>query len=328
MAAFTGRRRRGSEGRRKAKKKKHSSSKNKSEKSLRTQLTFYLHWCLFFFLLLDLPGASSLTVTGQKGGNITLPCNSSNREDLYMVLTFGSKTAYGTGQSKYYEHRVHKSGNCNLILQDLKTTDAGKYNFKVYASGQLLGSYIFDICVNVHVTARVGEEVMFDDLPRDAESVECLTNTSSIDVWRREQGVLTDRLTDSDGHLIIKNFRSSDAGTYRVLDSTGGVLVTVTLTEWGTESKDKQDSTRDDKTESTKRVYVCIAVLVLLALIAFTLFMIHRCLNRNKAQEVPMQETAQGPGSPNNSSGHLVVCFQCQQICGGSCQHIIPDCIS
>ncbi|KTF89872.1 hypothetical protein cypCar_00022300 [Cyprinus carpio] len=254
MAAFTGRRQRGSEGRRKAKKKKHSSSKNKSEKSLRTQLTFYLHWCLFFFLLLDLPGASSLTVTGQKGGNITLPCNSSNREDLYMVLTFGSKTAYGTGQSKYYEHRVHKSGNCNLILQDLKTTDAGKYNFKVYASGQLLGSYIFDICVNVHVTARVGEEVMFDDLPRDAESVECLTNTSSIDVWRREQGVLTDRLTDSDGHLIIKNFTSSDAGTYRVLDSTGGVLVTVTLTEWGTESKDKQDSTRDDKTESTKRV--------------------------------------------------------------------------
>uniref|UniRef100_A0A9R1SSG0 Uncharacterized protein n=2 Tax=Cyprinus carpio TaxID=7962 RepID=A0A9R1SSG0_CYPCA len=83
----------------------------------------------------------------------------------------------------------------------------------------------------IHLTARVGEEVMFDDLPRDAESVECLTNTGSIDVWRREQGVLTDRLTDNDGHLIIKNFRSSDAGTYRVLDSTGGVLVTVTLTE-------------------------------------------------------------------------------------------------
>lgn len=92
-------------------------------------------------------------------------------------------------------------------------------------------NYVLSLCFSsVNLTARVGEEVMFDDLPRDAESVECLTNTGSIDVWRREQGVLTDRLTDSDGHLIIKNFRSSDAGTYRVLNSTGGVLVTVTLT--------------------------------------------------------------------------------------------------
>lgn len=78
-----------------------------------------------------------------------------------MVLTFGSKTAYGTSQSKYYEHRVHKSGNCELILQDLKTTDAGKYILKVYVNGQLLGSYIFDICVNGKVKTDLNIDLGF-----------------------------------------------------------------------------------------------------------------------------------------------------------------------
>ncbi|XP_052389126.1 uncharacterized protein LOC127935362 [Carassius gibelio] len=211
--------------------------------------------CLLFFLPSGLSGEhfSYSSLTGPLGGSITLPCNYSDAEDFSPVLTCGIQTAYGTGQSKYYEHRVLKTGTCDLTLHDLKTTDAGRCHLKGYVNDQLLRSYIFDISIDVPLTARIGEEVMFDDLPRDAESVKHLSNTSSIDVWRREQGVLTDRLMDKDGHLIIKIFRLRDAGTYRVLNSTGGVLVTVTLTEWSTASKDKQDSTRHDNTKVTAR---------------------------------------------------------------------------
>ncbi|XP_016102566.1 uncharacterized protein [Sinocyclocheilus grahami] len=275
---------------------------------------------LFLFV-----GASSLTVTGQKGGYITLPCNSSYRGDLSTVLTFGSTTAYGNRQDEHFRGRVHKSGNCNFVLQPLNTTDAGKYTLHVNANG-LPKSYSHDVRVNVNLTARIGEEVKFDDLPRDAESVEHFTNTDLIDVWRKGQGFLTDRLTDKNGRLIIKNFTSSDAGAYRVLNKTGGILVTVTVTtESGTASKDIQDRTRDDKTKGTERAHACIGVVVLVALIVFAVFMKHRCLNRNKEQGVPMQETVQGPRSPNNSNGYLVVCFQCHQLCRGSCQHIISD---
>ncbi|XP_016102567.1 uncharacterized protein [Sinocyclocheilus grahami] len=280
---------------------------------------------MHFFLLFVLPGASSLTVTGQKGGYITLPCNSSYRGDLSTVLTFGSTTAYGNRQDEHFRGRVHKSGNCNFVLQPLNTTDAGKYTLHVNANG-LPKSYSHDVRVNVNLTARIGEEVKFDDLPRDAESVEHFTNTDLIDVWRKGQGFLTDRLTDKNGRLIIKNFTSSDAGAYRVLNKTGGILVTVTVTtESGTASKDIQDRTRDDKTKGTERAHACIGVVVLVALIVFAVFMKHRCLNRNKEQGVPMQETVQGPRSPNNSNGYLVVCFQCHQLCRGSCQHIISD---
>ncbi len=42
--------------------------------------------------------------------------------------------------------------------------------------------------------------------------------------------VLTDRLTNKNGRLTIKNFSSSDAGIYRVLNSGGGIHINLTLT--------------------------------------------------------------------------------------------------
>lgn len=266
-----------------------------------------LLWCLTFLLFI-FPGASSLTVAGQIGGSITLPCNSSNREDFSTLLTFGPKIAYGFNQDKYYEDRVHESGSCDLILQDLKSTDAGKYISKVYASGQLPNIYTYDIHVYVTLTGQKGEELMFDDLPREAENVTHLTNASCTEVWRRGQGVLTDRLIDKNGCLTIKNFTSSDAGTYRVLNSTEEILVTVRVTEFRTESKDKLDSTHEDETLDTERVpvwgWILIGMVALVALIVFAAIMIRQRLNRNEDsyQEVQMTETVQGPRSPNNSN--------------------------
>ncbi|XP_052388686.1 uncharacterized protein LOC127935119 isoform X1 [Carassius gibelio] len=288
-----GRQRSGSEDRRKAKKRKHSSSKNRSEKSLRTHLrthlNIYLHWCLLFFLPSVLPGADSLPVVGEIGGSITLKCNSDNTQD--PILTFGTRIAYGVNQDEHFRDRVHKTDTCDLILQDLKTTDAGKYLLTLYVEGEPLCSYSYEVRVDVNLTALIGEEVMLADLPGDAESVEHLTNTGSTEVWRRRMGVLTDRLMDKDGHLIIRSYTLRDAGTYRVLNSTGGVLVTVTLTE----SKYEQDSTRDDNTKGTERHHVWVWMMALVAVIAFTGFMIYRCLNRNKAQGVLMKEIVQLP---------------------------------
>ncbi|RXN15546.1 nurim [Labeo rohita] len=50
---------------------------------------------------LEIEGAASLPVTGQKGGTITLPCFLSNREDFTTVLRFGPKT-----QSKKTQYEI------------------------------------------------------------------------------------------------------------------------------------------------------------------------------------------------------------------------------
>lgn len=104
--------------------------------------------CSTLFLFL---GVACLTVDGQKGGNVTLPCNLPNLNDLSIVLTFGSLYAYGVRQSAEFKGRVHKSGACDLVLQGLKTTDAGTYHLKIYDNGQLILNRSYE----VHVTCKV-----------------------------------------------------------------------------------------------------------------------------------------------------------------------------
>ncbi|CAM4640435.1 unnamed protein product [Leuciscus chuanchicus] len=124
--------------------------------------------------------------------------------------------------------------------------------------------------LKVNLTVRKGEELEFDDLPLEAETVEHCNGTVWSEIWRSGRGVLNDRLNDSNGRLVIREFRSSDAGIYRVLNSTGGELVTVNVTESGTESEGNLNSTDDHRTDDTKqhsaRVWI-VALLVLIALI-------------------------------------------------------------
>ncbi|XP_058609742.1 uncharacterized protein LOC131525804 [Onychostoma macrolepis] len=232
-----------------------------------------LYWCLIISLLFIFLGAASLPVEGRKGGSITLPCSLTKRENLSTVLTFGPITAFGAGQDGHFSGRVHKSGSCDLILQDLKTTDAGKYILKVYDDSGLI-SNSYDVHVNVTLTGQKGEELMFE-LPREAENVTHLTNAGCTEVWRRGRGVLTDRLTHKNDCLTIKNLSSSDAGLYRVLNKSGGILVTVTVTESSTGSKDKLDSTHEDETHDTGRVPVWVGIVIgVVALVALIVFAI------------------------------------------------------
>lgn len=79
-----------------------------------------------------------------------------------------------------------------------------------------------------NLTGRKGEELVFDELPREAEKVMHQTDTSPKVMWKRgqERGKL---LTDTNGALTISDFSSSDAGNYLVLNSSGGILNTVTV---------------------------------------------------------------------------------------------------
>lgn len=212
---------------------------------------------LFLFL-----GVAAVPVAGEKGGNITLKCGLKTSVNLSVRLTHGPIIAYGYQQDNQYKGRVHESGLCDLILEDLKTTDAGMYKMGIHGNGDPvflsyevlvngkvktdfnidLGCLLFSFSTHQHVTlilsfhcssdtltAQKGEELVLGDLPRDAESVQHQTDTGWTEVWKRGKGVLSDRLTDNDGHLIIRDFRSSDAGEYRVLNKTGGILITLTV---------------------------------------------------------------------------------------------------
>lgn len=80
-----------------------------------------------------------------------------------------------------------------------------------------------------NLTGRKGEELVFDELPRNADTVMHQTDTGLEVMWKRgqERGKL---LTDTNGSLTIRNFTPRDAGTYLVLNSSGGILNTVTVT--------------------------------------------------------------------------------------------------
>lgn len=91
-------------------------------------------------------GAASVTVHGSKGGSVSLPSMSIG-DHLSYRLTFGSKVAYGSQENEQYKGRVNESGH-GLIIQDLKTTDAGIYTLSVYENGNSIDTLRYQILVN------------------------------------------------------------------------------------------------------------------------------------------------------------------------------------
>ena len=64
----------------------------------------------------------------------------------------------------------------------------------------------------------------------NADKVKTKSSGEWKEVWSRTDGVQSDQMNETDGNLIIKSFKATDAGTYRVLDSEGEILITVTVT--------------------------------------------------------------------------------------------------
>ncbi len=79
---------------------------------------------------------------------------------------------------------------------------------------------------------KIGEELNLDVLLSNTDKVQHQSRRSTewMKVWSRTDGVQSEQLNIRDGNLIINEFTARDAGSYRVLDFEGNILITVTVT--------------------------------------------------------------------------------------------------
>ncbi|XP_056116207.1 uncharacterized protein LOC130092383 [Rhinichthys klamathensis goyatoka] len=224
-------------------------------------------------------------VTEKKGENVTLSCESDDREITVVKLSRLSKNILvcENEECKSENGRVCKEGSCDVIINDLIYSDAGKYILLVYYYNndqREVKRQIREYHLHIHdeISVKKGEDLKLDVLLINADKVERNSRSGWTEVWRRGHGVRghgvsSDRLTVSDQTLIIHDFTVTDTGTYRALDSNNEALITVTVTESRTESKGKLDNT-DDDTEQISVWYwissggmIVYAVLLVLTLI-------------------------------------------------------------
>ncbi|XP_042632088.1 uncharacterized protein LOC122148753 isoform X2 [Cyprinus carpio] len=160
----------------------------------------------------------------------------------------------------------------------------------------------YQLHIHDEISMKIGEELKMSVLLSNADKVETNSSGEWKEVWSRTDGVLDHHLTDTDGNLTIKGFTANDTGTYRVLDSEGEILITVTVTESRTESKGELD---DDKTYDPKYMYVVAVVFgVLVTLIIFVVIKKHQHQQRN-----PEHDPDPGPiKSPEHLAAPLITC--------------------
>ncbi len=75
-------------------------------------------------------GMHSNSVTGKKGGNITLQCELENNTIIILIRRSKSVLRCQTGQCNKKTENVQgicKEGVCDIIIKNLSFSDAGKY---------------------------------------------------------------------------------------------------------------------------------------------------------------------------------------------------------
>ncbi|XP_026103856.1 uncharacterized protein LOC113075370 [Carassius auratus] len=204
-------------------------------------------------------GTKLLHVTGKKGDSVILPCEFGARQISHFYLSSWSKTIYGCENEECESEngRVFKQGNCDVVIKDLSFSDAGKYVLRIYYNNaqSMLERLTLEYYLHIQdeISVKMGEELKLDVLLTDTEKVVHQNKMSSewTVVWERRAGVRSDRLTVRDGNLTINELTVTDEGIYQVLDFDDEILITVTVTGSGTDSKENHT---DDKTDDTKQV--------------------------------------------------------------------------
>ncbi|XDV33540.1 hypothetical protein PO909_003921 [Leuciscus waleckii] len=134
-------------------------------------------------------------------------------------------------KNKSENDRVFKKGSCDIIIKDLIFNDAGKYILTVhYNNAPESQIRTYHLQIHDEISVKKGEPLKLDVLLSNADKVERNSSEGWTEVWTRGHGVDSDRLTDRDGNLTINEFTANDTGTYRVLDSEGEILITVSVT--------------------------------------------------------------------------------------------------
>ncbi|XP_016300203.1 uncharacterized protein LOC107656775, partial [Sinocyclocheilus anshuiensis] len=228
---------------------------------------------------------STISVSGEKRGNITLACQ--YEANKISVISLNSRSEnIDVCQDEECSVRVFKEGNCDVVIKNLSFSDAGKYYLHVYYNNDQteLERQIRTYQLHIHdeISVSIGEQLELDVLLSEADKVQHQSRRSTewMKVWSRSDGVQSERITIRDRNLIISNFTARDTGSYRVLEPSGEPLITVTVRE----SKEKLHDTDKDKTDDTKYhtvgYWIALTVgLVLLALI-LTAVTLHKRLLR------------------------------------------------
>ncbi|XP_026088208.1 uncharacterized protein LOC113062514 isoform X4 [Carassius auratus] len=116
------------------------------------------------------------------------------------------------------------------------------------------------------ISVKTGEELKMSVLVSNADKVKTNSSGEWKEVWTRDHGVQSDRMNDdNDGNLTIKSFLDSDAGTYRVLDTEGEILITVTAS--GTESPETHKNDTGQHKNWIVSVVVCLVILVVAVIV-------------------------------------------------------------
>ncbi|XDV33498.1 hypothetical protein PO909_003894 [Leuciscus waleckii] len=189
-------------------------------------------------------GTTPVSVTEKTGGNVTLTCESEDRDISVVELNRPSENILvcEKEECKSENDRVFKEGSCDVVIKDLIFSDAGKYTLNVYYNNDQTEvkpqTLKYHLHIHDEISVQKGEDLKLDVLLINADKVEHQNTISSewTEVWRRGHGVNSDRLTDHDGNLTINEFTANDTGTYRVLDSNNEIWITVSVTVSSTES--------------------------------------------------------------------------------------------
>ncbi|XP_073678379.1 uncharacterized protein [Garra rufa] len=209
-------------------------------------------------------GTVTKPVSGNKGSDVTLPCQFEAKKISDISLNRQSENI-PVCQTEECSGRVFKQGNCDVVIKDLRFSDAGTYFLHVYYNYDQTNlkrqSRTFQLHIHDKISVKTGEEHKLDVLSNANQVVHLTRNkTKWRELWSRSSGAQSDQLTANDGTLTIKEFTDNDAGTYRVLDSEGEILITVIVT--GTGSEGKRYNTDDDKTDDTQEYTVWFWIMI------------------------------------------------------------------
>ncbi|XDV33523.1 hypothetical protein PO909_003909 [Leuciscus waleckii] len=241
--------------------------------------------------LYNYSGTTTISVKGKKGGKITLKCDDKAKDIVYTDLSrfksiLSCQNEECESESESQNGRVFKEGSCDVVIKDLRLSDAGKYILRVYYSNDKAQVKrqirTYRLYFHDEISVKKGEELKLDVLLINADKVVhwAKRSTGRKEDWSRSHGVRRDRMNIRDRNLIINNFTATDAGTYEVLDSEGEILIMITVTE----SKDKRNYINDDTQQHTSplpsEAYWIVPVelsVCLLILVALKRKKMHRC---------------------------------------------------
>ncbi|XP_039521872.1 uncharacterized protein LOC120475260 [Pimephales promelas] len=187
---------------------------------------------LLLFCFISHCGTTPVPVTGGKGGDVTLTCESEARDISALVLSRLSKNILvcDSEECKSENSRFCKEGSCDVIIKDLIYSDAGKYLLRVYYSNDQREILQYKLHIHDEISVKKAEDLKLDVLLTNADKVERNSGSGWTELWRRGHGVSSDGLSVSEQTLIIHEFTDTDTGSYRVLDSNNEALITVTVT--------------------------------------------------------------------------------------------------